>query len=67
MNKHCKSFLALVFVFTMLFLTTLMPIAEARGRVCDFCDGMYLKERDGGTKTIRDEKSIKMVFTILDF
>ena len=57
MNKIRISFLAVSLVLLMVFLPMLIPVAEARGRVCDFCDGMYLKTLDGGTKTITSHET----------
>lgn len=56
MNKIRISFLAVSLVFLMVFLPMLIPIAEARGRACDFCDGMYLGQRNGASKTISSQQ-----------
>lgn len=56
MNKIRISFLSVSLVLLMVFLPMLIPVAEARGRVCDFCDGMYIGERKVDSKTIRSQK-----------
>lgn len=56
MNKIRISFLAVSLVLLMVFLPMLIPIAEARARVCDFCDGIYKGQRNGASKTINSQQ-----------
>lgn len=57
MKKSLGRYKLLFFVFLMLFSSIFIPVAEARGRVCDICnEGVYIRHEDGTSKVVDKQK-----------